>query len=368
MKLLIVSKALVVGAYQRKLEELARFPDVELVAVVPSYWHEDRVGVQRLERLHTTGYQLIAMPIRFNGHHHVHWYPKLGQVIRRFRPDVLHIDEEPFNFATLQSTLLGRINHARIVFFSWQNLNRRYPPPFRMFERVNYRLASAGVAGVQEAAEVLRKKGYKGRLEVIPQFGVPDIFQPPDYQPRSGSPLIGFAGRLVPEKGASVLLDAFARLKTPARLEIIGNGGERSRLEHQASYLGIRDRVSFRGALRTDVMPEALGKFDLLIVPSLTRPNWKEQFGRVILEAMACQVPVIGSDSGEIPNTIGDAGVVVPEGNASALAAAIEDLLTNNEKRLAYARRARRRVEEHFTEAAVARRYYDLYRSLVDEE
>ena len=368
MKVLIVSKALVVGAYQRKLEELARFPDVELVAVVPPYWHEDRVGVQRLERLHTTGYQLIAMPIRFNGHHHVHWYPKLGRVIRRFRPDVLHIDEEPFNFATIQSTLLGRLSHAKVVFFSWQNLNRRYPPPFRLFERVNYRLASAGVAGIQEAADVLRQKGYKGRLEVIPQFGVPDIFQPPAHRQRTGSPIVGFAGRLVPEKGAGVLLDAFARLKVPARLEIIGNGRERSRLEHQASYLGIRDRVTFRGALRSDVMPEALGSFDLLVVPSLTRPNWKEQFGRVILEAMACQVPVIGSDSGEIPNTIGDAGVVVPEGNPSALAAAMEDLLTSEEKRLAYARRARRRVEAHFTETAVAQRYYDLYRSLVEKK
>lgn len=362
----MVSKALVIGVYQKKLEELARLPGVELLAVAPPYWHEARVGVQRLERRYTEGYQLIELPMRFNGHHHVHFYPGLGAVVRRFRPDVLHIDEEPYNTATVQAALLGRSVGARVVFFTWQNLLRRYPPPFRLFELLNYRLSAAGVAGIEEAADVLRRKGYRRRVEVIPQFGVdPDLYRPPLVRPENGLPIIGYAGRLVPEKGIDVLLDAFARLKTRAQLEIIGNGTERSRLELRAGYLGVRDRVVFRGALAPASMPEALGRFALLAVPSLTRPNWKEQFGRVIVEAMACEVPVVGSDSGEIPNTIGDAGVVVPEGNAPSLAAALEELLSNDEKRLAYGRRARRRVLEQFTQAAIAERYYTLYRSLL---
>ncbi|MDI3339586.1 MAG: glycosyltransferase [Sphaerobacter sp.] len=367
MKILMVSKALVTGVYQKKLEELARLPGVELLAVVPPSWHEERVGVLRLERRYTDGYRLVELPMRFNGHHHIHFYPGLGRVIRDFRPDVLHVDEEPYNLVTFHATLLGRAVGARVVFFTWQNLYRRYPPPFRLFELVNYRLAAAGVAGIQDAAEVLRRKGYRGRLEVIPQFGVdPDLFRPrPELRQPRGLPVIGYAGRLVPEKGVDVLIDAFARLRQRAELHIIGTGIERTRLEMQAGALGVRDRVIFRGAVPAADMPEALAGLDLLVIPSRTRPNWKEQFGRVIVEAMACQVPVIGSDSGEIPNTIGDAGVVVPEGDAAALAAALDDLLGHEAKRAALGRRARQRVLDHFTQRAIAERYYALYRSLL---
>ncbi|HET9014816.1 MAG TPA: glycosyltransferase [Thermomicrobiaceae bacterium] len=362
----MLSKALVTGVYQTKLEELARLPDVELLALVPPYWHELRVGVQRLERHHTAGYHLVEIPMLFNGHHHVHVYPSLGRHVRAFRPDVLHVDEEPYNAATLQASLLGRLGGARVVFFTWQNLLRRYPLPFRVFEALNYRLASAAVAGIPAAGDVLRRKGYRGRLEVIPQFGVdPDLFRPASHRSREPVAVIGYAGRLVPEKGVDVLLAAFSRLQRRARLEIIGGGAERSRLELQANALGIRDRVMFRGNVPPSDVPAALATLDVLVVPSLTRPNWKEQFGRVIVEAMACEVPVIGSDSGEIPGTIGDAGVIVPEGDPAALTAALDDLLANDEKRLALGRRARRRVLEQYTQAAVARQYYDLYRSLL---
>ncbi len=359
----MLSKALVVGVYQRKLEELARIPGVDLVAIVPSHWHEERVGVQRLERLHTVGYRLFEEKMKFNGHHHVHFYPRLGRHIRRFKPDVVHVDEEPYNLVTFQATMLSRINRARVVFFTWQNLDRRYPPPFSLFEQINYRLASAAVAGNKEAADVLRRKGYKRKLEVIPQFGVdPDFYRPRLTSP-SAMPVIGFVGRLVPEKGVGDLIAAFARMHTRAQLQIVGNGSERTRLELQASYLGVRDRVIFRGAIAATSMPDTYSGFDVLVVPSRTQSNWKEQFGRVIIEAMSCEVPVVGSDSGEIPNVIGDAGVVFPEGDVDGLSHQLDEMVQNEEHRLALGRRARDRVLSEFTQERVARRYYDVYRS-----
>ena len=66
-------------------------------------------------------------------------------------------------------------------------------------------------------------------------------------------------------------------------------------------------------------VPAVLRALDVLVLPSLTTPSWKEQFGRVLQEAMACAIPVVGSDSGEIPHVIGDAGLVTPEGDAAAL-------------------------------------------------
>jgi glycosyltransferase involved in cell wall biosynthesis len=147
----------------------------------------------------------------------------------------------------------------------------------------------------------------------------------------------------------------------------VGNGSERSRLELLGSNLGVRDRVTFRGALAPAAMPDVYGGFDALVVPSRAQSNWKEQFGRVIIEAMACEVPVVGSDSGEIPNVIGDAGLVYPEGDVEALAERLTGLLGDDTLRAALARRSRRRVLEHFTQARVAERYYELYRSVLRE-
>lgn len=363
----MLSKALVVGVYQRKLEELARIPGVELLVVVPPHWHEARVGVQRLERLHTVGYRLVESKMRFNGHHHIHYYPDLGRIVRHYKPDVFHIDEEPFNFVTLHASLLGRLNHARVVFFSWQNLDRNYPPPFSLFERINYRLAAAAVAGNHEAADVLRRKKYRGPLEVIPQFGVDPNFYWPLSEPKDDVPVIGFVGRLVPEKGVADLIAAFARMQTRARLQIVGNGSERTRLEMQAANLGVRDRVLFRGAIAAASMPKTYNEFDLLVVPSRTQPNWKEQFGRVIVEAMACEVPVIGSDSGEIPNVIGQTGAIFAEGDIEGLARQLDELLRDDGRRKLLGMRARDRVLREFTQARIAQRFYDVYCSTMPE-
>jgi glycosyltransferase involved in cell wall biosynthesis len=368
VRILMISKALVTGVYQRKLEELAALSGVELLAVVPPYWYEDRVGVQRFERSYTSGYQLVEYPMWFNGRHHIHFYPGIGRIIRSFRPDILHIDEEPYNFVTLHAATLGRLAGAKVMFFSWQNLYRRYPIPFRMIELSNYRLCAAGVAGNREAVEVLRKKGYRGPLDVIPQFGVdPEIYSPLPEQPKRSKPVIGYAGRLVREKGVDVLIEAVARMKSRApQVHIIGNGSERSRLEHLASYKGIRDRVTFRGQVAPADMPEALRQLDLLVIPSRTRPNWKEQFGRIIIEAMACGVPVLGSNSGEIPNVIGNPDLVFPEDNVDALTRKLEQLTNDHELRQQFSTWARQRVLDHFTQASVARRYYNVYRMMLE--
>jgi len=364
VRVLILSKALVNGVYQKKLEELAKLPGIELLAVVPPYWHEARVGVVQLERRFTEGYQLVVEPMWFNGRHHVHLYPGLLAHVRRFRPEVLHVDEEPYNLVTFHATVLGRTYGARVVFFTWQNLFRRYPPPFSWFERINYRLAAAAVAGSQEAANVLRRKGYRGALAIIPQFGVdPELFRPLPVE-RASEPTIGFVGRLVPEKGADLLLQALGRMRTRAVVQVVGSGSERSRLELLATNLGVRDRVTFRGSVAPALMPQTLNQFDVLVVPSRTRRNWKEQFGRVIIEAMACGIPVIGSDSGEIPQVIGDAGLIFPEEDAQALASLLDTVLQNPAYRQELARRGRQRVLDHFTQARVAERYYELYRSL----
>ena len=90
MKVLMISKACVVGAYQRKLEEIARHDGIELTVVVPPEWRDER-GILRLERAHTTGYDLRVEPMALNGHFHVHYYPGLSRIVRQVQPDIVHI-------------------------------------------------------------------------------------------------------------------------------------------------------------------------------------------------------------------------------------------------------------------------------------
>ncbi len=369
MRVLMLSKALVAGTSQRKLEELAKCPGVELTLVTPEYWQSDDGSRQTLERLYTSGYEMIVTPMALNGNFHLHFYPQLGKIMRRLRPDIVHIDEEPYNFATFHAMRLARKVGARSLFFTWQNLYRVYPPPFRMMERYNYRHASAALAGNRDAAEVLKRKGYRGPISIIPQFGFDtDIYrraQP--RQPRSeGDPFtLGFVGRLVESKGLPTLIEALPLLPDYCRVTFIGNGPMRGTLEEQAARLGVSGRVAFRSGVPTYEIPAALQDLDALVLPSLTRPNWKEQFGRVLCEAMACETPVIGSDSGEIPYVIDDAGLVFPEGNAPELSQRVRQLLDDRDLYTGLAQKGRQRVLDNYTQERIARQTFEVYREML---
>ncbi|MGC8779505.1 MAG: glycosyltransferase family 4 protein [Anaerolineae bacterium] len=378
MRVVMISKALVVGAYQRKLEELAGLPDVELAAIVPPAWR-DRRGRVTVERAHVRGYELIVAPIAFNGSYHLHFYPTLGRILRRLRPDIVHMDEEPYNMATWQGLRLAEAVRARGLFFTWQNLNRRYPWPFRHFEQANYRRAGWAIAGNRAAADVLVAKGYRGPITVIPQFGVdPEHFSPaaaedaapapPCDEPAAAPFRIGYAGGLIPEKGVDLLLRACAAL--PDRnwqLVLLGEGPARARLADLAGALGIAAQVTFPGHCPSTRMPEVYRTFDVLVLPSISRPNWIEQFGRVLVEAMACGVPVVGSTCGEIPNVIGEAGLIFPEGDALALRDALIRLMADPSLRRTLAEAGRARVLAHFTQAQVAAATYRIYRALISQ-
>lgn len=361
MRVLMLSKACVVGTYQRKLEQLAKQGDIDLRVLVPPGWRDVR-GVLPLERAHVEGYDLRVTPIRFNGQFHLHYYPRFGREVRAFQPDIVHIDEEPYNLATWHALWHARRAGALSLFFSWQNIQRRYPWPVRLGESWVLRHVDYAIMGTDSAAGVWRAKGYTGPLAVIPQFGVdPDLFVPPPRPRVGGTLVIGFVARLVEEKGGALLLDALAALTEPWQLDIIGDGPQKPALQAQVARLGLEPRVTF-ASLPSARMPAFYQSIDVLVVPSLTRPNWKEQFGRVIVEAMACRVPVIGSASGAIPNVIGDAGLIVPEGDPAALAEGLRSLQHDPDWRRHLGQRGRERVLAHYTQEQIAAQTAAVYR------
>jgi glycosyltransferase involved in cell wall biosynthesis len=365
-RVLMLSKACIVGIYQRKLEEIAK-QGIELLTLVPPSWRDER-GEMPLERVYTNGYRLETVPIYFNGKFHLHFYGHLREKMRDFQAQIVHIDEEPYNISAWQAFYHARRLGAKTVFFSWQNITRRYPPPFSWGERWLLNNIDYAIAGTESAAQVWREKDYRGEIAVIPQFGTdPALFQPSTHHPNRAF-TIGFFGRLVEEKGVFTLLDAVKKLKGDWRLRFLGGGPLLEALKHHTAKLNIADRVDFQGQVASTDMPTQYHQVDTLVLPSLTRPNWKEQFGRVLVEAMASGVPVIGSDSGAIPDVIGDAGLIVPEGDAQALAGAIQRLYDNPALRADLAQKGRARVLTHFTHDQVAAATVQVYQRLMAKD
>ena len=359
----MVSKALVVGLYQRKLELLAA-QGIELLAIAPPSWRDER-GETPLERSFTAGYALETLPIARNGDFHLHFYRGLGARLRAFAPDLVHVDEEPYNVSAWQGIYQARRAGAKAIAFSWQNLNRRYPPPFAWGEGWALRRLDGLIAGTDSAAGVWRAKGYRGRMAVIPQFGTDgDVFRPAESRPERPF-TIGYFGRLVEEKGVRVLLDACTAPGGEWRLRILGSGPLRDDLEAQAGRLGLADRVTFQAQVPSASMPQQYHQIDALVLPSLTRPNWKEQFGRVLVEAMMSGVPVVGSDSGAIPDVIRDGGLVTPEGDAGALAAALRRLRDEPGLRESLGARGRRRALAEFTHERIAAQTAAFYAAVL---
>ena len=223
------------------------------------------------------------------------------------------------------------------------------------------------MAGNRDAVEVLRAKGYAGPAWVIPQFGVdPELFRP-NPERSSGQPFtVGwFSGRLHAFKGVHLLVEAVASLGDDTRLEILGWGPEENRLRALAAERGLGDRFRIVPGVPSHEVPAFASRLDIAVLPSLSTVKWKEQFGRMLIEAMSCDVAVVGSDSGEIPHLIADAGLVFPEGDITALASCLRRLRDDHALRQDLVRRGRDRVHANFTQARIAEATVDAYNAVM---
>jgi glycosyltransferase involved in cell wall biosynthesis len=162
-----------------------------------------------------------------------------------------------------------------------------------------------------------------------------------------------FVGRLVKRKAADDVLNAFSVLlkETPdCRLEVVGDGPQRGKLEKLAADLGIWAQVSFLGTLRGKELYERLSACDFVVMPSRTLPDDVEGFGTVFLEAALCAKPAVGTRSGGIPEAVLDmsTGLLVPEGDVPELEKAMRRLISDRELRERLGEAARARVLQQF--------------------
>ncbi|MCK8610148.1 glycosyltransferase [Agromyces sp. C10] len=288
--------------------------------------------------------------------------------------DVIDVHEEPFSLATAELLLIRalRRNRAPVVLYTAQNLAKRYPVPFRWLERLALRTASGISACNADAARIVETKGFAGRARVIP-LGVdlgryhadpqPDAGPGPDADPARSADrrvVVGFAGRLVPEKGVGVLLEALSH-DDRLSARVAGDGPAAAGLRTAAARGGLGDRIEFVGPLAPEELPAFYRSVDVIAVPSIPTRSWTEQFGRVAIEAMASGIPVVASDAGALPDVVGGAGIVVPVGDPQALASALVEAGGPRARELRDLGLAR---AASCSWAAIGEAYRDLYRSV----
>jgi glycosyltransferase involved in cell wall biosynthesis/GT2 family glycosyltransferase len=278
--------------------------------------------------------------------------------------DVVDIHEEPFALATAEILALRGLRRqaAPYVLYSAQNLEKHLPWPFRWLQRRALRGARAVSVCNAAAAALVERRGFPGRAEVVP-LGV-DIASFAGAEGRvadsSGRPVVGYVGRLAEHKGVHVLLEAVAGMPH-VQLRIAGDGPVAAALREQAEQPPLAGRVTFVGTLSAAELPEFYRSVDVLAVPSLTTPTWVEQFGRVVVEAMATGVPVVASDSGALPEVVAGAGLLAPPESAEGLRNALTDVLDDPDLAGRLRRLGRQRAASCDWEV-VADRYLAIYR------
>ena len=367
MKVWVVSHAYVTPVNHDKLHALAALDDVELTLLVPDAWRT-ATGMLRLPPMDTR-YPIVVSRITSNGRIGAYRYRDLAP-LRRAGADVVHLEVEPWSLAALQ--LVRAAAGAAVVLFTWENLAGPRRLVSRLVERIVLRRVRHVIAGNEGArARMLRLGVPDARVSVLPQLGIdPPRFASGDAArarnggapSAAGSPVIGFIGRVVPEKGIDVLVDAITGLD--ARLLVVGSGSARAGLEARTAGWPA-GKATFVGAVADADVPDYLACMDALVLPSRTTASWAEQFGHVLIEAMAAGVPVIGSSSGAIPEVIGEAGLVFPEGDAPGLRSCVSAVLKDDGRRKRLTELGRARVERCYTNARIAAAQAAIYRRLL---
>ncbi len=384
MKILFTWHAAVEPEYRKLFKEIVK-KGYELTVICPKAWTEGG-RLQRIDnsdeaysgRSKSNGYHLFTFPVVFRDRIKGFFYPHLHILYRlfhKFKPDIVHIFEEPYSLACLQMVGLTQIASplSKIIIQSFENMTITQRLPFSLVERFVLSNANLLISIPREGESVWRDKGYSGTVKQLPVGLDEAIFKKtedslPDYPflNKRDKVRIGYVGRLTPEKGLSLLLEAASNLlkrTSDFELLIIGNG-ERKRFESLATELGVRERITFINAIPNYQLPIIYSKMDILVLPSIATATWKEQFGRVLIEAMACGTAVVGSSSGEIPNIIGEAGLIFQEGNTSALLKILEELVTNSNLRKNLEKMGRNRVLQNFTWSSVAKRLCNIYKDV----
>ena len=373
LRVLFVSHTYIVGVNQGKLDAVAA-AGAEVGLLVPKQWNASQWNKfheleQPYERINYYPTQMY-----FTGRAGACFYSPLGilKAIFDFRPDIIQVEHEVFSLSALELSFFARIFNKPVVFFGWENMDRQLSNFRQWIRQYVFDTAKLIIAGNCEGAELVKKWDYPGKVEVMPQMGVDtEFFTPPEHKQANSEFCIGFVGRLSYHKGIDTLIAAAKILREQNhnfRIILCGSGSDEAKFREEAEKLGVDELITWRGGVSHEQVPLEMQKLDVLVLPSRTIETWKEQFGHVIIEAMATGIPVVGSTCGEIPNVVGRSDLVFTEGNAQELAAILARLISDNAWYSEAAQYSLERVHQNYSHERIAQRLIDLWRDILNRK
>ncbi|KAA5806375.1 glycosyltransferase [Thermoanaerobacterium thermosaccharolyticum] len=373
-KILVFDHSAVVDLYRERERILKNKFGYDIEMVIPFHWMEGSKDTKANKNDYFKIY--LASTFLTNNVPLFIYNPfTVIKALLKSKPDIIDIHEEPYSLSCIEIIFLKSIfsRKSKVVFYSAQNILKRYPFPFNLFEKIAYKCSKAAYTCSSEVTSVLIKKGYKKKIMEIP-LGIDEKLYRPGIDIEDinkkydlDSFTIGFIGRIEYQKGIFDLIEALNLMKEYKwKCIIVGNGSSLSDVKKKVEEYWLADRVIFTGAVVPEDIPLYMNAMDVLIVPSRTTSNWKEQFGRVIAEAMACGLPVIGSDSGAIPEVIGSGGVIFKEGDIDGLKNSMIKLMENKEYRERLKKNALEKVKQ-YSWNSISRQFDELYSYIIKE-
>lgn len=343
VKVLVIDQNSVQHTARSKWDALAKCENIQLNLVTPKYWKENynKIYFQTPKNIE---YKIFTGNVIWPGYENRSFFlTGLIKAMREFKPDLIFLFEEPFSLFAFQTILLIKIicPKTKLIFYTWDNLtwDNKYPYKFsfiyKIINKLTHLIADGAVTANTEALEIINHKNFTKLVSLIyypidlnyfnieKKNALVSSNQPKPYF------TIGYVGRFLKQKGIDILFRASSNLDFPFKLLMVGDGPDIEYLKRLAKELGLEDKIKWYNSVLNSNMPELYSLMDILVLPSKTTLKWKEQFGRVLVEAMAMGVIPIGSSSGAIPEVIGDAGLIFPEDDFETLSKLIKQLYLN---------------------------------------
>jgi glycosyltransferase involved in cell wall biosynthesis len=351
VKLVLYSKLAFYPIHWQALEEIVRRYDVEAVVLAAPSPELPSVHEAHGTAEPGVGIEVRRMPAG-SRRDRLAW---LARQLRESKPDAVWVQEEPIDPFLLEILALSRVRRRpRIVASVCENI---FPPSASRVERIARRLLwprlDALIAVASASVDGIRAAGMPATVQtetlVAGGLAPPERVEPMELPFAETDFVIGFSGRIVEEKGWRVLAEALEVLPEEFKLAVAGDGPDREALRD-----ALPGRVHDVGLLPKDALWPFYAALDVLAVPSLTTPRWKEQLGQTVLDGLAMGVPVVVSASGGLPDAAGEAGIVIPENDVGALADALRRLHDDPALRERLATAGRERFHREFAIPAYA--------------
>ena len=380
LKIAIISHALVQEVFQKRWRILAEKYPVEVTLLVPRIWRSKwlRDEVVFRPRVIVDGrFRVIPLPTTSETNWGRYFFKSFDAKIRSIKPNIIYIIHEESIWVHQQIITYRNIwaPEAKFIFFS---MNARGVPMKRFYHRLMWnrikRNYDAALCHYPGCLKSLRDAGFDKPIYMQTQIGVDeDIYCPDEQKTRQmrrklgfeDKFVIGYAGRLTKDKGVHDILAALPLRDVDWALLLVGNGELKEEIERIVKQNGWQDRVHMAGTVPQHMVPDYMRAMDCFVLASRTCPHWIDTFPNVTVQAMACKVPVIGSDSGAIPWQLGDTGLIFHEGDVVKLHEHLMHLADNIEDRKAIAQKGMERSLAKFCVRALTNEFYEILKKNV---